>query len=65
MSHKTETIGVIGVTAIVVISLIILGPLVVLWSLNTLFPALAIPYTIQTWFAIVFFSAFFKVRVGK
>lgn len=40
-------IGVI-VTAVI---LIIAGPVVVIWSLNTLFPALAIPYTVWTWLA--------------
>lgn len=27
------------------------GPLATLWSLNTLFPVLAIPYTLETWLA--------------
>ena len=31
------------------LALIAVGPLLLLWSLNTLFPALAIPYTIGTW----------------
>lgn len=34
-----------------VIFLIIVGPLAIIWSLNTLFPVLAIPYTIWTWMA--------------
>ena len=34
-----------------VLALIILGPLLTIWSLNTLFPVLAIPYTIETWVA--------------
>jgi hypothetical protein len=35
---------------------IIIGPLLGIWSLNTLFPVLAIPYTIETWaaFALLF-----------
>jgi len=32
---------------------ILLGPLLTIWSLNTLFPVLAIPYSIETWFATV------------
>lgn len=32
--------------------IIIFGPIVAIWSLNTLFPVLAIPYTLETWFAI-------------
>ena len=38
---------------ILLILLIILGPIVTIWSLNTLFPVLAIPYTFETWFAAV------------
>lgn len=33
--------------------LIIFGPLAVIWSLNTLFPVLAIPYNFYTWLAVV------------
>ena len=33
--------------------LIMFGPLAVIWSLNTLFPILAIPYNFYTWFAVV------------
>ena len=28
---------------------IVLGPVATIWSLNTLFPVLAIPYTFDTW----------------
>ncbi len=38
---------------ILLILLIILGPIVTIWSLNTLFPVLAIPYTFETWVAAV------------
>jgi len=34
-----------------VILLIILAPIATIWSLNTLFPALAIPVTFDTWMA--------------
>jgi len=30
---------------------LVFGPIVGIWSLNTLFPTLAIPYTWQTWLA--------------
>lgn len=32
-------------------ALVVIVPLLTLWSLNTLFPVLAIPYTLETWFA--------------
>ena len=40
---------ILGITLIVIA--ITLGPLAGIWSLNTLFPVLAIPYTWQTWLA--------------
>jgi len=38
---------------------VIFGPLLGIWSLNTLFPVLAIPYTLETWaaFGLLFGSA--------
>ncbi len=40
----------------VAIALVILLPLATIWSLNTLFPALDIQYTVETWLAAVFLS---------
>jgi hypothetical protein len=31
--------------------LAVIGPLLTIWSLNTLFPVLAIPYNLSTWAA--------------
>lgn len=40
-----------------------LGPLATLWSLNTLFPALAIPYTFSTWAAaLILFGSIVKAN---
>jgi hypothetical protein len=36
---------------LVVILLIVFGPILLIWSLNTLFPLLAIDYTFKTWLA--------------
>lgn len=38
---------------------IIFGPLALIWALNTLFPALLIPYTFETWLAATVFNMFF------
>ena len=38
---------------ILVVLLIVVGPLLTIWALNTLFPVLAIPYSVETWFATV------------
>lgn len=44
-------LGIAGIV-IVAIVLIFLGPLAVIWALNTLF-ALGIPYTFWTWLAVL------------
>lgn len=36
---------------ILVIVLVTIGPLLVIWSINTLFPIADIPYTFKTWIA--------------
>jgi len=33
--------------------IVVIAPLAAIWSLNTLFPMLAIAYSIETWFAAV------------
>lgn len=45
-----KLIGIVGVAALIVV-LVIAGPLLIIWALNTLFPVLAIPYTVWTWLA--------------
>ncbi len=45
---------------ILLILLIILGPIVTIWSLNTLFPVLAIPYTLETWVASVIIAGIIR-----
>lgn len=45
-----------------IIALIIIGPLLTIWALNTLFPILAIPYTIQTWCAVVLVGMFIRAN---
>jgi hypothetical protein len=37
----------------VVIFLLFVGPFLTIWSLNALFPLLAIQYTIETWVAVI------------
>ena len=38
---------------IVIVALIVIGPILTIWALNTLFPVLDIPYNIHTWAAAV------------
>ncbi|NBS69186.1 hypothetical protein EBT31_09785 [bacterium] len=42
---------------VAVVAVVVAGPLVFIWSLNTLFPSLAIPYTIETWAAVALLRA--------
>ena len=46
-----------------VLALLILGPLVTIWSLNTLFPVLNIPYNFETWVAAAVLTSLFAARV--
>ena len=55
-------LGVFGILVILVL-VIIFGPLLTIWALNTLFPVLAIPYTLKTWFAIIVVGGLFKANV--
>lgn len=48
---------------IIIIGLAVILPILYIWSLNTLFPALAIPYTIQTWAATVLLHIFFSKTI--
>lgn len=50
-----------SVVAIAVV--LALGPLLSLWALNTLFPALNIPYDFSTWAAVAIIGAAFKTNV--
>jgi hypothetical protein len=57
-----ELLGAVGsVVAIVVV--LALGPLLTLWALNTLFPALNIPYNFSTWAAVAILGAAIKTNV--
>lgn len=54
---------VLSAVAVIVV-LIIFGPFLTIWAFNTLFPSLAIPYTIATWFAVVVLGGFFRANVS-
>lgn len=51
------------VAAVLILAFIILTPLLLLWVLNTLFPVLAIPYTLSTWAASFVLISF--VQAGR
>ena len=53
MTKNTKDILSILSLLVFALVLIVFGPLAILWSLNTLFPVLAIPYNFYTWAAVV------------
>lgn len=50
---------------VLILSLLALGPLLTIWSLNVLFPMLAIKYSIESWLAVVILGGLFKVGKTK
>ena len=52
-------IGVIILAAFMVIA----TPLALIWAINTLFPALNIPFTLETWLAAFIIPAAFKSEI--
>ncbi len=60
ISKGLVVVGVVVLAALMVIG----GPLAAIWALNTLFPALAIPYTLETWLAAFIIPAVFKTEVS-
>jgi hypothetical protein len=56
---------VIGGLVVLIVVLAIVG-FVNIWALNTLFPVLNIPYTIETWFAsIIIFGTITNIKNRK
>lgn len=50
---------------IVLLLVIIFSPFIAIWSLNTLFPLLAIPYTFETWLASLLLAGTLKTSTMK
>jgi hypothetical protein len=48
---------------VVIIAILAIGPLLSIWALNTLFPVLNIPYTLETWSAVVLIKGLLTVNV--
>ena len=57
------TVAGVGVGIAIIIALAILFPLLFIWALNTLFPVLAIPYTLETWSAVILMQIFIKSKI--
>jgi hypothetical protein len=59
----TTKITTFTLLALLILALVILGPLLTIWALNTLFPVLAIPYALDTWFAVIVVASLFKTTI--
>ena len=46
-----------------VLFVVVAAPFASIWALNTLFPVLAIQYTLETWAAIVLMGMFFRANI--
>ena len=55
--------GKVLVYVVILLAVAIIAPFLTIWSLNTLFPVLAIPYTLETWSAIILIGMFLKGNV--
>lgn len=60
MKAVLAILGAIGF----ILFVLIIGPVLTIWAYNTLFPAHAIGYTIETWFAVIILGAFFRANVS-
>lgn len=58
-----KVITLLSLIAVIVI-VVAIGPLATIWALNTLFPALAIAYTLETWVAVVIIGAALRANVS-
>lgn len=45
---------------LIIVAIVIAGPFASIWALNTLFPVLAIPYTFDTWVAMLLIGGVFR-----
>jgi hypothetical protein len=51
---------------VLLVAVIVFGPIVGIWSLNTLFPVLHIPFTLETWCAFfLLFGSITGLRFGS
>ena len=53
----------LSLIVIAIIAIVVAGPILMIWSLNTLFPVLAIPYNLNTWAAAVLLGGLFNARI--
>ena len=60
----TKDVAVGFAIVALIVAIVVFGPLLIIWSLNTLF-ALSIEYSLSTWFAALVLSGAVSVRVSR
>jgi len=61
MSSLSKLIAVV----VLIVAVLAIGPLLTIWSLNTLFPMLAIPYNFWTWLAVILLGLAIRSPTGS
>jgi len=54
-----SSFGLVGLVVAILVAIVLL-PFLSIWAFNVLFPALLIPYTLETWAATILVGAFFR-----
>jgi hypothetical protein len=54
---------ILAIIALVLV-VVLIGPFLTIWAFNTLFPMVAVPFNLSTWFAVVVLGAFFRANVS-
>ena len=54
---------ILSLVALLIV-IVAIGPFLTIWAFNTLFPAIAVPFNLSTWFAVVVLGAFFRANVS-
>lgn len=62
---RMQSVSGFAILLILAIALILLAPFAIIWAINTLFPAVAIPYTLETWAASFIIGSVFGVGKVK
>lgn len=58
----SDVVKIVLLIALIVF-LVVIGPFLTIWALNTLFPVLAIGYTFDTWLAAIILAGVFRSSV--
>lgn len=67
MTKQNKDIAAIVLLLTIAVVLIVFGPLAIIWSLNTLFPVLSIPYSFYSWLAVIIMNLtwMYKPTISK